>query len=859
MTTPDSLHPAGKVDLTNCDREPIHQLGRVQSYGALLAVSSDWLVQHASENLEAILGLPIDDALGRPLYELIVSDGFDRIRDSLRLVDAVDSVTRLFGVTLRASGQSYDICLHQSGQSLVIEFEPKGDARTRDVMTDVYPHINGLRKNGDLRTLARDAARSLHAISGFDSVMVYQFQPDNAGKVIAEHRVDGKARYDGMMFPASDIPVQARALYTRSLLRLIADVDDPGSAIVPGVSLMGEPLDLSLAVTRSVSPIHIEYLRNMGIRASMSVSIMKDGKLWGLFACHHDTPRYIDYERRTAVEMFAHMFSYELTNFEDRARKEIEEATRRLQTHLMAHMANGSALDKSLLAVSEEIRHIIPHDGLLLYENEVLRTTGDVPTEEEFREICRMLDRGMGSRIFATERLSGFLEAARDFQDRTAGIMAIPISKRPRDYLVLVRRPVADTIHWAGDPTKPVTIGPNGTRLTPRKSFDVWKQTVDGRSLPWAAQEIHAADLLRTVLLEIFLKVTDAQNLERKRAQEQQQLLISELNHRVRNILNLMRGLLAQSSSNARSLQEMTANLDGRIQALARAHDQLTSEQWEPTSLRALIRTELEAFADRKSNRLVMTGPDAMISPQAFTTMALVIHEMTTNSIKHGALCDQSGKLFIDISVDNSGGLLIDWKERGGPPVTPPKRRGFGSTIIENSIPHELRGDAEISYKVTGVEAHFRLPPRAISEIITDHDTQPPQPLPDLVATGEAQISGKGFVLEDTLIIAMDAAEILHDLGAADVKILSSVDAALSWMDANPVSFALLDVNLGDEQSLPVAERLAAQGVPFVLATGYGAAQDLVDLYPKGTVIVQKPFSQTSLQTALRKALSKPT
>nr|WP_245216330.1 HWE histidine kinase domain-containing protein [Sagittula salina] len=840
--------------MTNCDREPIHQLGRVQSYGALIAVSSDWLVQHASENLEAILGIAAEEALGRPLYEIVVSDGFERIRDSLRLVEAPNAVTRLFGVTLRASGRSYDICVHQSGHMLIIEFESKGTCHQRDVLTEVYPQIAGLRKTGNLRMLARDAARGLQSIAGFDSVMVYQFQPDNAGKVIAEVRLDGKARYDGMMFPASDIPVQARALYTRSLLRLIADVDDPGSTIVPGRTLDGQPVDLSLAVTRAVSPIHIEYLRNMGVGASMSVSIMKDGNLWGLFACHHDTPRYIDYERRTAVEMFAHMFSYELTNFEQRNRKEVEDSTRRLQTQLMAHMANGASLDKSLLAVSEEIRHIIPHDGLLLYENEELRTAGTVPTEDEFREICRMLDRGMGMQVFSTDRLAQHLAPAREYEDRIAGLMAIPISKRPRDYLVLVRKPVAESIEWAGDPTKPVTVGPNGTRLTPRKSFDVWRETVRGRSAPWSREEVHAAELLRTVLLEIFLKVTDSQNLERKRAQEQQQLLISELNHRVRNILNLMRGLLAQSSSGARTLEELTGNLDGRIQALARAHDQLTSEQWEPASLRALIRTELEAFADRKSNRLIMNGPDALISAQAFTTMALVIHEMTTNSIKYGALCDGSGAIHVDLGVDDSGGLLITWKERGGPPVTPPKRRGFGSTIIENSIPHELRGDAEISYKITGVEAHFRLPPRTLSKIVDDHETVPPGEMPLPVGTAGPGLTGKGMVLEDTLIIAMDAADILQDLGAQEVKIVSSVAAAMAWLDKNPVDFALLDVNLGDEQSLPVAERLAAAGVPMVVATGYGAAEDLVAEYPEGVVIVQKPFSQSALQAAFSRA-----
>ncbi|MFW2589308.1 HWE histidine kinase domain-containing protein [Sagittula sp. SSi028] len=848
-------HASTAVDLTNCDREPIHRLGRIQSYGALVAVSSDWLVQHASANLPEILGINVADALGRPLSELIYSDGFDRIRNGLRLVDSADATTRMFGVTLRASDVTYDVCIHQSDALLIIEFEPKRATRGNDVVAEVYPHIAGLAKDGDLRRLARDAARSLHEISGFDSVMVYQFQPDHSGKVIAEYRADGEERYNGMMFPASDIPVQARALYARSLLRLIADVNDPGVEITPGTDLTGAPIDLSLAVTRAVSPIHIEYLRNMGVEASMSVSIMREGRLWGLFACHNNSPRYIDYERRTAVEMFAHMFSYELGSHEERSRKEVELATRRLQTQLMGQMANGETLDKSILSVSEDIRRVIPHDGLVLYENETFRSAGRAPTEDQTRAICQMLDRGAGVGVFATDHLAAVLPEAADYADRHAGILAIPISKRPRDYLLLIRRPVVDVIDWAGNPEKPVTVGPNGTRLTPRKSFEVWTQKVYGRSAPWGVAERHAAELLRTVLLEVFLKVTDAANLERKRAQEQQQLLISELNHRVRNILNLMRGLLARSSSAATTTEQLASNLDGRIQALARAHDQLTAEQWEPASLKELIRCELEAFADHKADRLQIDGPDAMITPKAYTTMALVIHEMMTNSIKYGALCDQSGHLQLTMQVDGSGGLTLLWKERGGPPVAPPTRRGFGTTIIENSIPHELRGDSEISYKVTGVEARFRLPPRCIASV-TD-DSQPEDGDAAVAADSHVvQVAGRGLVLEDALIIAMDAADILDDLGASDVKILASVADAMSYLDGNTVDFALLDVNLGDEQSLPVAERLAAEGVPYVLATGYGASDELIEAYPAGAIIVQKPFSQAALELAFQKAFA---
>lgn len=855
-TTPPFPAPQRTVDLTDCDREPIHQLGRVQSYGALLALSTDWIVQHASENLEAILGIPAEAALGRPLHELIVSDGFDRIRQNLRVVELQDGVLRLFNVTMQASGKAFDVSVHGSGRHLIIEFEPKVATRGRDMLAEVYPQISALSRNRDLRSLTRAAARGLQGLCGFDSVMVYQFQPDQSGKVVAEVREDGQSKYDGLMFPASDIPVQARALYKRALLRLISDVNDPGSPILPGTTLDGQPLDLSLAVTRSVSPIHIEYLKNMGVEASMSVSIMKDGELWGLFACHHHSPRYIEYERRTALEMFAHMFSYELSRFEDQQRKKVEDETSRLQTLLMGHMADGRQVADGLLSISEDIASVIPHDGVVLFENDAFHATGTVPSEEEFRGIARFLDRSIGAGVFHTDHIGRYLESARDYPQRAAGLMAIPISKRPRDYLVLFRKQIQETVAWAGDPTKPVNVGPNGHRLTPRQSFETWRETVEGRSQPWSLEQEHAANKLRTILLEVYLKVLDASETERKRAQEQQQLLISELNHRVRNILNLMRGLLSQSRASSDTLEGFTANLDGRIQSLARAHDQLTSEQWEPTSLKSLIQCEFAAYASDKSARVQITGPDAMIAPNAYTTMALVLHEMATNSIKYGALCDQSGTVEVQLTEDSSGGLLIDWAERGGPPVTPPKRRGFGTTIIEGSIPHELRGDAEVSYKVTGLEAHFRLPPTVISQVVAETGTTAaPPPARAAETVGALRLSGQGMVLEDSLIIAMDAAASLEDLGASKVEILSSVPEALRWLDHNAVDFAILDVNLGEEQSLPVARRLHETGVPFVLATGYGSAEELVATYPPCT-IVQKPFTSTSLEEALRQAMS---
>jgi light-regulated signal transduction histidine kinase (bacteriophytochrome)/CheY-like chemotaxis protein len=847
------IEPGTPVDLTNCDREPIHLLGRVQSYGALVAVSPDWTVRHASENLGSILGHDVEGAIGSPITELVTAEAFDRIRAGMEKADLARHPLRLFGVVLRTTGRLFDISIHESGPYILVEFEPKADPRSGDVMSEVYPLIQKIDTSSDLDRLAQDAAEGLAQIAGFDSVMVYQFQPDHSGRVLAEKRSDGETRYLGLNFPASDIPVQARALYKKALLRLIADVNDPGAVIRPGIDETGAPVDLSLAVTRAVSPIHIEYLRNMGIESSMSVSIMKDGELWGLFACHHNTPRYIDYERRTAVELFAHLFSFELSEYEARVRARAQEDMSRLQTRIMSHLADGHTLDASLLALSGDIERVIPHDGTVLYHDGAFTATGVTPDADEFESIARMLDRSTGTQIFATDELRRDMPELGDLSDRVAGILAIPVSRHPRDYLVLCREPVTKKVNWAGDPTKPVETGPNGTRLTPRKSFETWQQDVEGRSESWSDHARHAADQLRVVLLEVFLKVTDASAEERKRAQEQQQLLISELNHRVRNILNLMQGLVSQAKSDATTMPEFTDRLHGRIQSLARAHDQLTRDQWDPAPLKELIRCEFEAYAESKSDRVLIDGPEILISPAAFTNLALVVHEMATNSMKYGALCDRSGQVHVALD-ERDGGIEINWTETGGPPVLPPTRRGFGSTIIEMSIPHELGGEAGITYPESGVKARFFVPGPHVENILDAADQAEVAPEPSPQATGEGfALSGRGLVLEDTLIIAMDAQGILEDFGASDITLAASVDEALASIDTAPPDFALLDVNLGEEQSLPVARALAERGIPFVLSTGYGERQELLKTFPP-CPIVQKPFSSDSLRTAFAQA-----
>jgi light-regulated signal transduction histidine kinase (bacteriophytochrome) len=427
-------------------------------------------------------------------------------------------------------------------------------------------------------------------------------------------------------------------------------------------------------------------------------------------------------------------------------------------------------------------------------------------------------------------------------------MMVVPLSRPARDYLIFFRREISRSMNWAGDPSKPVTSGPFGDRLTPRKSFELWRETVRGQSSHWLAVECRIAEALRVSLLEVILRLSDLTESERRRAQERQELLIAELNHRVRNILGLIRGVITQSKDSASDVEAFTKVIGGRIHALAMAHDQITADNWGPAAFRGLINAEAGAYLAGKADRVVISGPDVLIEPQAFTTIALVIHEMMTNSAKYGALSDSLGRVEIATALDALGRLTIDWSEHGGPPVKPPTRRGFGSTVIERSIRHDLKGDAQVEFAPAGLRALFTIPAAYVSaapaEVRSGAETIAES------AEDAGRMPKDVLVVEDNMIIALDAEDIMRKFGVSTVRSASSVAQALREISDHAPEFALLDVNLGAETSFEIARRLTEMGVPFVFATGYGEQVAFPPEYsdvPK----LRKPYSIDALREAV--------
>lgn len=834
------------VDLTSCDREPIHQIGAIQSVGFLVAFSADWVVTRMSANAAEYLGRSIDAMLGTPAREVLCRDAIHAIRNQLSLLHGPDAVERLFAVRLQEKGALFDLAIHKVAQMILIEAEPSQATGGLNAGSMVRSMLSRMRKP---TSLLSEATRLMQMLTGFDRVMIYRFQPDGSGEVIAERVRADLEPYLGLRYPAEDIPVQARALLLRNPFRLLADVGAEPSPILCRDGESAEPLDLSMSVLRAHSTMCTEYYRNMGVGATMTVSLVRDAKLWGLIACHHMAPRHVGFDQRTTVELFGQMLSLLIEKAERDELVAYEARTRHIHDHMIASIVERGSVGETIADLADRMTELIPCDGIGVYVDGIMMLRGITTTRDEFAALLKFLDRIVAGQVYATEALGDTYPSAQNFSACASGILVIPVSRSPSDYLVFFRSEITATVTWAGRPGKLLTPGPNGVRLTPRRSFEAWCDTMRGHSAPWTEPQKRAAEALRVTLLDVVLHLTEITEKEGWAAAQKQELLIAELNHRVRNILGLIRGLITQSRTTALDVNTFAMVLGERVHALARAHDQITARNWGPGSLATLISTEAGAYLGARSTRLQADGPDVLLQPQAFSTVALVIHELMTNAAKYGALSNTDGRVAITWSFNVSGNLILDWTEAGGPSVQPPTRRGFGTTIIERSIPHELGGEAALSYGLAGVKAQFSVP--ACHVVVGDKrraiEKQPSAAVPAVsVAT---RLSGTVLLVEDNIIIAYDAEEMLLSLGAARVAIASNVVEALHLIETETPSFALLDVNLGSDLSWPVATRLRELGIRHIFATGYGSGISY-PLEHRSTPVIIKPYSAEALTVA---------
>lgn len=840
ITSPKALYPG---DLTSCDKEQIQLINAIQPVGFMLAVSHEWLISHVSANIGNFLGLPFDTLRNGRLQDIFRAEAIHTIRNRLSVLIGADSVERSFRVQLQDDGPFYDLAIHKSRDLTIIEAEPSvapGDLNAGAMVRSMLARMKGK------ADFLPEAARLMQGLTGFDRVMIYRFHPDGSGEVIAERVRGGLEPFLGLRYPASDIPQQARALLIRNPVRILVDVAAEPSPLVMLDCAATGPIDLSMGTLRAHSAMHIEFLKNMGVGATMTVSLVRDGELWGLISCHHRSPRHVGFEQRTTAELFGEVLSL-LIEKRERAEVESYEAhTRELRRQLVATVVERGAAERTIEHLAADIADLVPCDGFAVYADGAVTLKGDTPTAEECESLRGFLDQHAADQIYATAELARTYPPAQLFVDRAAGLLVLPISRLTKDYLVFFRRETAHAVTWAGRPDKLHRVGPDGPRLSPRKSFAAWREIVRGKSAIWTRGELAAAETMRTTLLEIVLQDAGLSASSGGATTHKQELLIAELNHRVRNILGLIRGLVAQSRMSAQDVDTFASVLGDRIHALARAHDQITAKNWGPGSLATLIATEADAFLGDGAARISFEGPPTLLQPQAFSTVALVIHELMTNAAKHGALACATGKVTIVWDLLPEGNLVLHWLETGGDDVLVPTRRGFGSTIIERSIPHELGGEASLDYATSGLRARFVLP----AALILRGDDTPPAPSSVRDTGSRSWLAGVALLVEDNIIIALEAEQLLIDLGAESVIVASTVDEAFRLLASQTPSFALLDINLGSEVSWPIAARLRELGVPFIFASGYGGAIDF-PIEHRHVPIATKPYSRASISALM--------
>lgn len=857
------------VDLTNCDREPIHIPGAILPHGAMLVLEGETLrVLQAAGDTIGLLGRSIADLLDRPIDTLFSREQASRLHTLARESDLVRP-RHLLDPFLRAiPDRPLDASAHRVDGALVIEFEAAeiGDPFFTDPLAALQTMVDGFSEAASLFALCQMATASVRRVAQYDRVMIYRFMGDGSGWVIAESRAPALAPFLDLHYPAADIPQQARALYLKGWLRLITQVDYDPAPLTPMLNpLTNQPLDMSHAILRDVSPIHREYLRNMGIDASMSISIIVAGKLWGLIACHHNSPRILPRHLRAVCELFGAMFSLQIEAREKSEQFEARLASRRILQELMLNLSGVEDYAYGLTKQTPNLLDYI-HGGDIALDGArsggvAVRVEGEItflgttPDRAQIAALTGWLTSYMTETegIFSTDRLSEIYSPANEFINVAAGLLVIAVSRDPSDFILWFRPELVETALWAGDPAKPMTTGPDGDRLSPRKSFEVWKHTVRGRALPWTVAEIDSAFDLRVSLLEVVLRRIEAASRERDKAHERDKLLMAELDHRVKNTLANIQALVTQSSRSAESLTVFVEGLDSRIHSMAKAHSLLTQSRWEGVSVDGLLREELDAFC-QGPGVVSLAGDDAVLTPKSALALSLALHELATNAAKFGAFLAVDGRVAVRWRHRDDGGLDLSWTETGGPPVEPPIRRGFGSNLIERALALETGGQATIHYKPSGVVCEIVLPKSSLVELSL---RAVDKPQPTLIATEPKAlpVAPRILIVEDSYMVILMIEAMCEELGWQIVGPATRLDEALILARAETFDAALLDVNLDGEMSWEVADVLRARGIPFAFSTGYNQGNMLPD-HLSGECILSKPYRIADVERRLRQMMA---
>jgi PAS domain S-box-containing protein len=490
------------VEEIPCTSEEIRLPGSIQPHGFLLVLDGDAeTIEMASENAVGFLRAPLKLLLGARIEVALEREMIAALRHNIGQDTAPGVVQYLGAYHLR--GDLFSLSWHSVGEHNVLEFERQDRLVGPELMNSVITNfVSTLNRIGTEQRLCEVLAEQIAGLTGFDRVLVYSFDEAGHGTVLAEQNNGILPSYLGLRFPASDIPPQARALYVQNTVRIIPSATYTPSPIIAADGPVRD-LDLSLSVLRSVSPTHLEYMRNMGTDSSMSVSILRDGKLWGLISAHNGSSKLVPYLVRSACDMLSRIAGTQLAAYQTASRYaqivHFHSVHRRLLTSVAINDDLGAALSQQMA----ELMSVAKSDGVAMLIDGQYHSGGSVPPQEFVYNLVEWLDRTIvDEEVFSTVHLGELYPAAEPFVATASGVLAVRVGTR-RSYIIWFRSQMIGTVRWAGEPVK--QVDPTGV-LHPRNSFEVWREQLGGQSARWEEMEIESVRDFRTALLTISLR-----------------------------------------------------------------------------------------------------------------------------------------------------------------------------------------------------------------------------------------------------------------------------------------------------------------------------------------------------------------
>jgi len=881
-------------DITNCDHEPIHTPGKIQPEGFLFVVDSNLDILQASDNVEQWLEIETQALLGKNLTTLFKQTELDFLLNS-QLQNNLDYYNPFI---LNYKTLKLEAIIHKTNQGIILELEPASErimGHSFSFYQLIKPALSLLKSCESVDEFMQLVVKQVREMTGYDRVMLYRFEEDDSGVVVAEEKRADLEPYLGLHYPATDIPKQARKLYYQNWLRLIGDVNANPVKIIPlNNPLNNLPLDLSSVSLRYVSPIHLHYLKNMGVTASLSVSLLNEKKLWGLIACHHSSAKWVPHETRQACEFLGQFISLEIFKQQQTESDKYHQQVELIQRELKRELENESAfINQILMRHQLDLINLFQATGMALLLKDQLTVYGDTPPEETLKDLIKWLTIHHQQEVFFTNCLSKEYPQAKAYTDKISGLLAISIVLNRTSYYILwLRKEIIHTITWGGNPEKSIKVKNNSVCLSPRESFEAWKEVVREKSLPWKPVEIEAAQALRNTLMLAVLEFSQNALFEvahlAQSANTAKSEFLANMSHEIRTPMNAILGfcdLLKDRVTDQQTrsyVDSITASgrtlldLINDILDLSKIEAGKMEISSEPLYLRELIQEIQQIFsqkAEQQKINLILhiseKTPQIIIFDEVrlrqilFNTVGNALKFTEQGYVKISVDCQdhQEDRVQLILSVEDTGvGISSEQQQRifeSFKQVEGQSSRKYGGTGLGLAITQRLTGllGGTItldSQPGKGSIFTFTFPNIRLTDVSINQKSEPDRDLDQFVS---ATILIADDVASNRDLIAAYFAHTSHKLIFA-----KNGREAVTLIESNPIDLILLDWRMPELNGQEVVKILKAnpttEKIPIVILTASAFNEQFSESFKQLCQgFLTKPVTRSQLVSAFKNIL----